>query len=77
MKSSLSLIAVDGYKYVRTKLWHFTNICKLVTKWVTMKLITTRSLKPAILFDFASNVMLSSLSVLSVSSGTGIKVENK
>ena len=33
--------------------------------------------KPAILFDFASNVLLSSLSVLSVSSGTEIMVENK
>ena len=33
--------------------------------------------KPAILFDFASNVLLSSLSLLSVSSSAEIMVENK
>ena len=42
-----------------------------------MKLISARSLKPAILFDFASNVLLSSLTVLPVSSSARIIVENK
>ena len=42
-----------------------------------MKLISAQSLKPAILFDFASNVLLSSLTVLPVSSSARIIVENK
>ena len=42
-----------------------------------MKLISARSLKPAILVDFASNILLSSLAVLPVSSSARIKVENK
>jgi len=57
---------------------------------LTLELISARSLntsnvrglemiffKPAILFDSASNVLLSSLSVISVSSGAAIIVENK
>ena len=42
-----------------------------------MKLISAQSLKTAILFDFASNILLSSLAVLPVSSSARIKVENK
>ena len=53
------------------------NIYKLVTTRITMKLISARSLKPAILFDFVSNALLSCLSVLFVLSSAGIIVGNK
>ena len=91
MKSSLSLMAVtatnmSGQNY-GTEIIDFANIYKLETTRITIKLfdqLVIEGLKfcrrlylTAILLDFALNVLLSSLSALSVLSGAGIIVENK
>ena len=55
----------------------FASIYKLVKTRIMMKLILAGLVKPAILFNFMLNILLGSLSVLSVSSGAGIIVENK
>ena len=70
MKSSLYLIAVHGYKYV-DKIIDFTLL-----NTSNVRRLEIIFFKPAILFDFVSNVPLSSLSVLSVLFGAEIIVEN-